>query len=443
VTIENYNYRTSPFFLRNQFLGKDEWKIPIIPKAESEILDVDDLRFIGFDRVKIGKDEHFNRMVHFFLYDYKFEDIWKNPHKYAAVLKNYKAVLSPDFSMYTDMHPIMQLYNVFRNRWVGAYLANEGLSVIPTVSWGNEETFDFCFEGIEKGSVVAISTYMVQEHHNHSDQKDFFLKGYNEMLRRIEPYAILCYSEPFPEMHGNVIHIDYDLSSWKHEDDDKPKNKSYLVFKGTIQMGMGHSGGGEWKPSKEGDKRFLGEPGSSRGSRADTKGGGYDRETYYGDDGRASWEQHNSDHGNPADDPNPHGHDIDWSGGFPDFGPPMGLDSFMSFSYHYKGAVKMHSDNNPNNNEENRFRSISDFKWCMKCGGEVEFCYKGRVFGIFPKLKKTPVSEQQILVIEKHVQNQETTKLWADNADAALEYLIAGVRLRDIITEVEVTDRTV
>ena len=111
---------------------------------------------------------------------YKFESIWKNPEKFVEILKKYKAVLTPDFSMYIEMNPVMQLYNTFRNRWVGAYLSKNGIKVIPTVNWGLENTFDFCFNGIEKGSTVAVSTYMVSEHGNHSDQKDFFMKGYND-----------------------------------------------------------------------------------------------------------------------------------------------------------------------------------------------------------------------------------------------------------------------
>lgn len=52
-----------------------------------------------------------------FLYDYKFENIWKKPDEYVEKLKKYKAVLSPDFSMYIEMNKALQLYNTFRNRW--------------------------------------------------------------------------------------------------------------------------------------------------------------------------------------------------------------------------------------------------------------------------------------------------------------------------------------
>ena len=122
----------------------------------------------------------------------------------------------------------MQLYNVFRNRWCGAYWASKGIRVVPTVNWGDESTFDFCFEGIEKGSVVAVSTYMASEHDNRCDQKEWFMTGYNELLRRIEPERIICYNTPFPEMQGNIIYVDYERSSWKYMNYERSFQKDDL-----------------------------------------------------------------------------------------------------------------------------------------------------------------------------------------------------------------------
>ena len=42
-------------------------------------------------------------MVHFFLYDYRFESVWKNPDNGIEKLSRYRAVLSPDFSMYLEI----------------------------------------------------------------------------------------------------------------------------------------------------------------------------------------------------------------------------------------------------------------------------------------------------------------------------------------------------
>ena len=169
-------------------------------------------------------------MVHFFLYDYKFERVWKAPESDLEKLKHYHAVLSPDFSMYVEMAPVLQLYNTFRNRWCGAYFASKGIRVVPTVSWGDENTFEFCFDGIEKGSTVAVSTYMVSEHDHRQDQKEFFLKGYNEMLQQIKPEKIICYNKPFPEMQGDIVFVDYELSSWKYMNNDPYAPSKYAKY---------------------------------------------------------------------------------------------------------------------------------------------------------------------------------------------------------------------
>ncbi|MGI6269317.1 MAG: DUF4417 domain-containing protein [Candidatus Howiella sp.] len=466
MTEENYKYRTSPFLLRNQFAGNGKFQIPVVPKFKACEDDFTDLRLIGFDKTKLENNNHLDRIVHFFLYDYKFERVWKNPDADLEKLKRYRAVLTPDFSMYTEMAPVMQLYNTFRNRWCGAYYASKGIRVIPSVSWGNENTFEFCFEGIEKGSTVAVSTYMVSEHGHKKDQKDFFLKGYNEMLKRIEPERIICYNEPFTEMRGNIVFVDYDLSSWRHMNDDPyapskyakyicgeepwPAGCDVIVKTGHVirddvfVKGMGSAYGGEWQPAKEDDERFLGEPGAVNKSRTSGKRGGYDRKTKIGENGKASRERHYTDHDNPSKHSDPHDHEIDWSNGFPKLGPPINYpDGNVPEFKNFKEMKFMSKIIEKNSLEENRFKTISDFKWCVNRGGEIEFEYNERVFGIFPLQKRNPESEYQILICEKFVDNQEETEKWYDTADDVLEYIIDGVRLRDVITEVIVWDRTI
>ena len=99
----------------------------------------------------------------------------------------------------------------------------------------------------------------------------------------------------------------------------------------------------------------------------------------------------------------------------------------------------------PESLQQNRFKTISDFENCMIRGGEVEFIWKDRdkIFGIFSGLKKTPTSPMQILITRTYMDNPEPTELWCDTVDEVLEYIIDGDRLRDIITKVEVTNRTI
>lgn len=103
MTEENYEYRTSQLMFRNAFHGDRIWKIPVIPKFRIQEGDFQDLLLIGFDRSKADDEKYQNRMVHFFLYDYKFERVWKQPDLDVEKLSRYRAVLSPDFSMYLNV----------------------------------------------------------------------------------------------------------------------------------------------------------------------------------------------------------------------------------------------------------------------------------------------------------------------------------------------------
>ena len=75
-------------------------------------------------------------------------------HSDIEKLSRYRAVLSPDFSMYLEMAPVMQLYNVFRNRWCGAYWASKEIRVIPTVNWGDESRLIFALRGSKKAALL-------------------------------------------------------------------------------------------------------------------------------------------------------------------------------------------------------------------------------------------------------------------------------------------------
>lgn len=190
-------FRNNPMFLRNQFETDGVFEMPKIKKDE---ISLENIALVGYDKLSDNKTE---RIVHFFLDDYKFEVIWNDPEPRIERLKKYKAVLAPNYSLYTEMPLSLKIYNTFKSRWCGAYLQSKGIKVIPTVAWGEPDTFWFCFDGIAKGSIVAVSTLGVRT------EKSLFLQGYNEMLRKIKPEAIICYGEPFDEMKGKLIVIDY------------------------------------------------------------------------------------------------------------------------------------------------------------------------------------------------------------------------------------------
>lgn len=147
--------------------------------------------------------------VHFFSDDYKFERIWNAPDEYAQKLTEFECALTPDFSLYLDMPTAMKIWNVYRSRLIGQVMQDYGIKVVPTVQWAESETFEFCFDGIEKGSICAISTIGVKRD---KEATKIWEQGVAEMIKRIEPTAIWCYGGDIGYDFGNIP-----VTYWENE----------------------------------------------------------------------------------------------------------------------------------------------------------------------------------------------------------------------------------
>lgn len=172
-------------------MSQDFWQMPVI-EATGYIPD----RLIGFNYAKTSTDKDCG--IHFYVDDYQFERVWNYPDRYIDTLSEYQCVLSPDFSLYMDMPMPMKIWNVYRSRFIGQYYQRQGMIVIPTMSWAEPETYEFCFKGIPKGSVVSVSTVGVKQD---KIALGVWENGMVEMINQIEPKAILVY--------GGKLEFDY------------------------------------------------------------------------------------------------------------------------------------------------------------------------------------------------------------------------------------------
>ena len=157
--------------------------------------------FIGFNYAKTCKEPH-NKGVHFFVDDYQFVRCWTNPDAYLELLQKFKCVCTPDFSTYTDFPKAIQIYNHYRKHWLGAYWQMYGVNVVPTISWSDEASFDWCFDGEPEGGLVAVSSVGTQMNAN---ARKLFMAGYNEMMKRLKPSGIIFYGFVPEGCTGNII----------------------------------------------------------------------------------------------------------------------------------------------------------------------------------------------------------------------------------------------
>lgn len=194
-------------------LEDDFWQMPIIKNNGYIPKDL-----IGFNYAKSSEEK--NVGIHFYVDDYQFERIWNAPEKYIETLMDYDCILSPDFSLYMDMPMAMKIWNIYRSRFIGAYYQSKGLRVIPTISWAEKETFAFCFKGIPKGSIVSISTIGVKQD---KEALQIWRDGVTEMIKQIEPSAILIYGGELEFDYGNIKTIYFNnkvTENWRNNKND-------------------------------------------------------------------------------------------------------------------------------------------------------------------------------------------------------------------------------
>ena len=180
------------------FPGIGQYSIP-----EIEPVDYDHCEWIPFNFAKTCKNKE-ELGVHFFIDDYQFARLWNNPPLYLPLLNKFKYVMAPDFSLFTDMPVAMQIYNHYRKHWIAKYYKNFGIKIIPTISWSDENSYSWCFDGEPINSVVAISTVGVMKR---KESQELFFKGYEKMKEILNPTKILCYGKIPDQISSEVENI--------------------------------------------------------------------------------------------------------------------------------------------------------------------------------------------------------------------------------------------
>lgn len=188
-------YRSTNFDRYDESRTAGFYQMPIIKACDYVPTDL-----IGFNYAK--STDKTDCGVHFFIDDYQFERVWNSPDENIERLRKFQCVLTPDWSLYMDMPMALKVWNVYRQRLIGQIFQDSGLTVIPTLSWAEPETYNFCFDGIEQGGTVAVSTVGVMKSES---AKAIWADGMREAMKRLKPKNVICYGSK----------IDFDFSGVK------------------------------------------------------------------------------------------------------------------------------------------------------------------------------------------------------------------------------------
>lgn len=170
------------------FIGTDKWNIPQV----SPCTRLDTNTFIPFNYAKTDKDPY-GKGIHTFVDDYQINRVWNYPERYIELFKRFSCVMSPDYSLYTNYPLAMQLWNHYRKMWITAYMQEYGVNMLPVVCWSDDRSYSFCFEGMPKYGLVAVSNVGCIKG---EEQKYLFKQGYEKMLETLRPDGIVFYGQP-------------------------------------------------------------------------------------------------------------------------------------------------------------------------------------------------------------------------------------------------------
>lgn len=142
-----------------------------------------------------NKDFRNDAFVCFYEDDQYFDTsrgIWFYSKDACKILDHFAGIITPDFSTYQDFPYPIKIWNTYRMRAFGNWYGSIcGRAVINNVRWGTAETYDYCFDGIPKNSIVAIGTVGGSPRKLRDRRR--FENGLQRMVDVLTPHTILVY----------------------------------------------------------------------------------------------------------------------------------------------------------------------------------------------------------------------------------------------------------
>lgn len=207
-----YNAVHTSFDVMKEFLitGTEldgKYQMPIIPACQFDYMPEDSIDFEESFSRKIKNHRKLN--VNFYIDDCKFTRLWNNPDKYIDHLSCFHSVTMPDFSISTGelgMPFALNIYNKYRNHALAWYLHMNDIKVTPSVSIADKDSYDWCFDGLPKHSILSVCTN--GRVHSKAARLEF-CEGFKVMCDRLEPTKVVIVGRIPDELNTDVPIINF------------------------------------------------------------------------------------------------------------------------------------------------------------------------------------------------------------------------------------------
>ena len=172
-----------------RFAGNEE-----LPCSPGAVLSAVTLDGVPFDHVS-DRTVPPGAWLHFYVHDVRFLRFLESPDAWLARIRRFAGVVGMDNSVYFDLPLCEQKHSVYLNRVADLWFARNGIPHVPNVSWGDWRSFAWCFDGIEPGKTVAVSTHGCI---GTDADKRRFLDGLSAMVSVLHPPSVVFHGNRFP-----------------------------------------------------------------------------------------------------------------------------------------------------------------------------------------------------------------------------------------------------
>ena len=175
-----------------------------IPKIYSQSISLTGKKFVLINEIcTVPREQRKDYILLFYSDDETFQKYYYHLNTNKTLLpflQDFYAVFGLDFSTFPNIDENYNIEAIKKNRRFCVYLQLNDCLCIYNIVWTGKKTYSLAFDNIEKGSVVAISTYRLTD----SCMK-IFEEGYFELKKRISPRKILCYGKTVPCLEKDIM----------------------------------------------------------------------------------------------------------------------------------------------------------------------------------------------------------------------------------------------
>jgi hypothetical protein len=143
----------------------------------------------GFDERVTG------RVICFYTEDWRFERIWSESVESLKTLVPLKPAgfCGPDFSLWGDDPLAVQLWNIYRARWISRFWQAAGLKLIPSLATStNKDCYEFAYDGFPKRPSL-MSMQMRTGGYKTKQQVEVTLNEVAQLIERVGPERLMIY----------------------------------------------------------------------------------------------------------------------------------------------------------------------------------------------------------------------------------------------------------